>query len=40
MSTPSIVSEAIFTHCGSGIVKSDARKIAARIADLGKEHGV
>jgi phosphoribosyl 1,2-cyclic phosphodiesterase len=34
------VSEAIFTHCGSGIVKSDARKIAARIADLGKEHGV
>ncbi len=34
------VREAIFTHCGSGIVKSDARKIAARIADLGKAHGV
>jgi phosphoribosyl 1,2-cyclic phosphodiesterase len=34
------VKEAIFTHCGSGIVKSDARKIAARIADLGKAHGV
>jgi phosphoribosyl 1,2-cyclic phosphodiesterase len=34
------VSQAIFTHCGSGIVTSDARKIAARVADLGKAHGV
>jgi phosphoribosyl 1,2-cyclic phosphodiesterase len=34
------VREAIFTHCGSGIVKSDARKMAARIADLGEVHGV
>ena len=34
------VSQAIFTHCGSLIVKSDARKIAARIANLGNAHGV
>jgi phosphoribosyl 1,2-cyclic phosphodiesterase len=34
------VREAIFTHCGSGIVKGDARKIAARIAALGQVHGV
>lgn len=34
------VARAIFTHCGSLIVKSDARKMAARIADLGKAHGV
>ena len=34
------VTRAIFTHCGSGIVRSDARKIAARIGDLGKVHGV
>lgn len=34
------VARAIFTHCGSLIVKSDARKVAARIADLGKAHGV
>jgi len=34
------VVRAIFTHCGSLIVKSDARKIAARIADLGEAHGV
>jgi phosphoribosyl 1,2-cyclic phosphodiesterase len=34
------VREAIFTHCGSGIVNSDARKIAARVAALGEAHGV
>jgi phosphoribosyl 1,2-cyclic phosphodiesterase len=34
------VARAIFTHCGSGIVESDARKIAARVADLGKTHGI
>jgi phosphoribosyl 1,2-cyclic phosphodiesterase len=34
------VREAIFTHCGSGIVRSDARKMAARVADLGEAHGV
>jgi phosphoribosyl 1,2-cyclic phosphodiesterase len=31
---------AIFTHCGSGIVKSDSRRIAARIEELGREHGI
>jgi phosphoribosyl 1,2-cyclic phosphodiesterase len=34
------VARAIFTHCGSGIVESDAREIAACIADLGKAHGI
>ena len=34
------VRDAIFTHCGSGIVKSDARKVAARVDNLGKTHGV
>jgi phosphoribosyl 1,2-cyclic phosphodiesterase len=34
------VARAIFTHCGSGIVKSDARRIDARIRQLGAEHGV
>jgi len=34
------VGRAIFTHCGSGIVKSDARRIDARIRQLGAEHGV
>ena len=31
---------AIFTHCGSKIVRSDARAIAARIRKLGFEQGV
>jgi len=31
---------AIFTHCGSGIVKSDTRRIAARIEELGRKHGI
>jgi phosphoribosyl 1,2-cyclic phosphodiesterase len=34
------VREAIFTHCGSGIVKSDARTISARVARLGEAHAV
>lgn len=34
------VSRAIFTHCGSGIVKGEARRIEARIREFGREHGV
>ena len=34
------VGRAIFTHCGSGIVKGDARRIETRIEALGREHGV
>jgi phosphoribosyl 1,2-cyclic phosphodiesterase len=34
------VARAIFTHCGSGIVGSDGRKVAARIRRLGLAHGV
>jgi phosphoribosyl 1,2-cyclic phosphodiesterase len=34
------VQRAIFTHCGSGIVGSDGRKIAARVRQLGAEQGI
>jgi phosphoribosyl 1,2-cyclic phosphodiesterase len=34
------VTRAMFTHCGSGIVKGDTRRIAARVRALGQEHGV
>ena len=34
------VGRAIFTHCGSGIVRSESRAVAALIAKLGQEHGV
>jgi phosphoribosyl 1,2-cyclic phosphodiesterase len=34
------VTRAIFTHCGSFIVKGDTRRISARIGALGKERGV
>ena len=34
------VRRAIFTHCGSGIVKGDTRRITARIRTLGRERGV
>lgn len=34
------VKHAIFTHCGSEIVRSDARAIEARIRKLGLEQGV
>ena len=34
------VGRAIFTHCGSGIVRSEAKRIDARIKEFGAEHGV
>jgi phosphoribosyl 1,2-cyclic phosphodiesterase len=34
------VERAIFTHCGSEIVRGDVRAIAARVRRLGEEHGV
>jgi phosphoribosyl 1,2-cyclic phosphodiesterase len=34
------VRRAIFTHCGSGIVKANTRRIEARIKALGQEYGV
>jgi phosphoribosyl 1,2-cyclic phosphodiesterase len=34
------VTRAIFTHCGSGIVRSDGRKIAAQVRRLGAAEGV
>ena len=34
------VARAIFTHCGSEIVRSDARVVSARVRKLGHEHGV
>ena len=34
------VGRAVFTHCGSEIVRSDARVVSARVRKLGHEHGV
>jgi hypothetical protein len=34
------VKRAIFTHCGSGIVKGETRRIAQRIKQLGAAHSV
>jgi len=34
------VSRAIFTHCGSGIVRSEPRAIAGKVRRLGEEQGV
>jgi phosphoribosyl 1,2-cyclic phosphodiesterase len=34
------VPRAVFTHCGSEIVKGDARGVAHRVAELGRERGV
>ena len=34
------VGRAIFTHCGSEVVRSDARAIGAAIATLGQEQGI
>jgi len=34
------VRRAIFTHCGSGIVRGDARALAARVRDLGRTFGI
>lgn len=34
------VRRAVFTHCGSEIVRGDARVVAARVRALGEAHGV
>jgi hypothetical protein len=34
------VRRAIFTHCGSPIVRGDARMLSAALRQLGREHGV
>jgi hypothetical protein len=34
------VKHATFTHCGSEIVRSDARVVGARVRKLGLQHGV
>jgi phosphoribosyl 1,2-cyclic phosphodiesterase len=34
------VRRAVFTHCGSEIVKGDARTVAATVRALGAEHGI
>lgn len=34
------VHRAIFTHCGSPIVRGNARAFAAIVRDLGREHGI
>ncbi len=34
------VSQVIVTHCGSQIVKADARTVAARVRKLGQERGI
>jgi hypothetical protein len=34
------IETAVFTHCGSGIVRSDPRDVALRVATVGRQHGV
>jgi phosphoribosyl 1,2-cyclic phosphodiesterase len=34
------VQNAIFTHCGSGIVRSEPREVAVALAAIAREHGV
>jgi len=34
------VKRAIFTHCGSQIVRGDAHRLAALVRQLGREHGI
>ena len=34
------VRRAIFTHCGSEIVRGDARRLTAVVGDLGRDHGI
>jgi phosphoribosyl 1,2-cyclic phosphodiesterase len=34
------VPRAIFTHCGTGIVRADGRSVAARVRAMGQERGV
>ena len=34
------VTRAVFTHCGSAIVRGDARRLDALVRQLGREHGI
>jgi hypothetical protein len=34
------VRRAIFTHCGSGVVRADGRRLSARLRHLASEYGV
>jgi phosphoribosyl 1,2-cyclic phosphodiesterase len=34
------VKQAIFTHCGSQIVRGDARRLGAMVRRLGRDHGI
>jgi phosphoribosyl 1,2-cyclic phosphodiesterase len=34
------VTDAVFTHCGSGIVRSDPREMTLALAAIAREHGV
>jgi phosphoribosyl 1,2-cyclic phosphodiesterase len=34
------IRRAVFTHCGSQVVRSDARQVGALMRRLGKEHGI
>jgi len=34
------VGQAIFTHCGSQIVRGDARRLEALVRQLGRDHGI
>jgi hypothetical protein len=34
------VHRAIFTHCGSGVVRSDAKRVEALVGSLGRERGI
>jgi phosphoribosyl 1,2-cyclic phosphodiesterase len=34
------VTRAIFTHCGSGIVGGDGRRLAAQVRQMGRERGI
>jgi phosphoribosyl 1,2-cyclic phosphodiesterase len=34
------VRDAVFTHCGSGIVRSEPREMAVALAALAREHGI
>jgi phosphoribosyl 1,2-cyclic phosphodiesterase len=34
------VKNAVFTHCGSGIVRSEPREVAVALVEMAREHGV
>lgn len=34
------VENAVFTHCGSGIVRSEPREIAVALTAMAREHGI